>query len=109
MPSGIQLLVGDLGGAHTAGRIRVNLFKSDGAGAWTTLFTSFASDDRRPKLDFDKTGDLVSTTGPDGPVLPEILLIEAGRLLRIEIEIPTAFDSSPDPTDLVLALNLEMS
>ncbi len=109
MPNGIQLLVGDLGGAHTTGRIRVNLFKSDGAGAWITLFTSFGSDDRRPKIDFDQTGDLVSTTGPDGPVLPEILLIEAGRLLRIEIEIPTAFDSSPDPTDLVLALNLEMS
>lgn len=112
MPNGIQLLVGDLGGGgtpHTAGRIRTNVFKSDGSGGWTTLFTSFASDDRRPKLDFDQTNDLVSTAGPDGPVLPDILLIEAGRLLRIEIELPTAFDGTPTPTDLVLALNLEMS
>lgn len=111
MPRGISFGVGDLeggGGAHTQGQYKLEVFKSNGSGTFVTIFTSSGTDDRRPVVNWNDTGELVSYDGPDGPALPDVVAVEPGRILRFDVTEPTAFDGTPDPTGWFCRVVLEM-
>lgn len=107
----LQFSIGEPGGgtvAHTQGRAQVGAFKGDGAGGWTALFTSFATDDRRPVADWDDANPVSHGIG-GARVIPEVAVIEPGLPLKFTLSLPTAFDGTPAPAEISGVLPLLMA
>lgn len=86
-PLGINCSVGTTG--DTSGQTVFDLEYSTAGGAWTTVFTSFASEDRRPTIDFDATDPV------DSAALPEVVEIPGNTRLRWRVvDIPTGVASN---------------
>lgn len=69
------------------GEFVIDIEKDDGAGGWTTLFTSSGTDDRRPGFAWDDTYPL-----RDESAAPEVYFIESGLMLRARVVEITPFN-----------------
>lgn len=88
----------DSSGTGTGGT-RVDIQYSEGGGAWTSLFTSSGTDDRRPYA-ASAAGTPVSTAA-----VPEVIVIKAGWRLRAKmIEVP----GTTVPAQAVITLAIEV-
>lgn len=99
----------DPGSGNSAGETRFELWKSDGAGGWTTLFSSKATDDRRPLLSHDTVEPILATYLEDGVtlILAEELEIDPMSRLRLTTDEPEAYDGTA-PTGARVVLLVEM-
>lgn len=68
--------VADTGGGGAVDDLQVDIELYDGAGTWTSLFTSSGSDDRRPTVDVEAGPTL------DTAAMPEVLEVPPGGILR---------------------------
>lgn len=83
----------------TAGSWKVDLEVLQTDFTWLTLFTSNATDDRRPAIPFG------TSSGRDASALPEVLLIPPGGVLRCRV-VSLATSTTP-ASALLLSLMLE--
>lgn len=85
------------------GEFVVEFEKDDGAGGWTTLFTSSGSDDRRPGFAWDSAYPL-----RDESAVPEVYAIESGSMIRARIVELTNFTGPvpglAEPPERVMAV-----
>lgn len=99
----VALMLGQLGAGATSGNFKVALTLIDeGAditGAGTTIYTSFATDDQRPKIPFNATSLIARNTDH------EVTSIKKGQWIRLDIvEIP-AGTFTTDPQDITVTLD----
>jgi len=75
---------GSLG--HASGNWILDVEKQGtGDSGWTTIFTSQGSDDQRPTIAYD-----AGTTKETGAARPEVLVVQPGESLRVQVDaIPT--------------------
>lgn len=93
-PIACRATLDDEGDTPTAGQTIIDVEYWNGA-AWTTIFTSFASVDRRPTIEWDATD--LSANG-----IPEVRRFAAGTRFRARIaDVPTA-TAGPSGAELVL-------
>lgn len=90
------------GSGNTTGITAVDVEKSVAGGAYVDLFTSNATDDRRPTVEHDDT-DIV-----DRLALPEVTEIEPHALLRATIDRTEAYDGTAPADGATLILLCEM-
>ncbi len=85
-------------GTATAGDYRVDILKSNGLGTYTTIYTSFGTDDRRLSGAFGDTADIKRGT------LPEVLPLTGPTMIRAQVVIGTPFSGGTPPLIEVLML-----
>lgn len=84
-------MIHDAGTGLTTGNYVFEIETFDGAGSWTTIFTSSGSDDRRPTVAYNAYYD--------DTALPEVLEIQARTLVRARVAaIPTGTTPSKGAT-----------
>ena len=92
----VAVALKDPGTGNTAGEVRFEFWKSDGAGGWTTLFTSKATIDRRPILSHDTTEPRLRAFLENGTtrILPEVVALDAFSRVRMTTAHSEAFDGT---------------
>jgi len=96
--------LGQLGAGASSGDFRVDLkvFNEgqDISGAGTTLYTSFGTDDQRPRIAYNASTLLVRNSDH------EVILLTKGQRLRADLVAIPAGTFTTDPQDLKLSVDL---
>lgn len=107
-PRSLLVAIGDNGSGNATGQTRFEVSRSDEAGGWQTLFSSKATDDRRPVISYNATEPVLEEyLEGGGRILMEELQIPAMSRLRLQTDQPVAYNGTA-PSDARAVLLIEV-